>query len=311
MPSIALSYIHVIALVLALAIDLINGETRDKVCPLHPVPLAWRIGTFLLRKLRRTFSHGVLLWILTVLPLMAIYGISIELALKYFKSILVLLVLLPCYSTLLKFTFSIKLLRWYYSTILENFTKDEAKARTLLQEIVRRDVFALTREEALSALIETYVESIVDGIAAPLFYYPLLGLPGAYLQRLANTMDSLVGYPYEPYKEIGKFSAHVDTILNLLPAIVISLLIVLMGKGSIRKFVNVLKSSSNVKSINARLVFSSIASCLDIRLEKPGEYVVNSGGRSPSLEVCRKVLKICDRVLLAYLCIIVIMCLCV
>ncbi len=311
MPSLALSCIHALALALAVAIDLADGEVRDRVCPLHPVSIAWRLGSSLLQRFKKTVLHGVVLWLATVVPLVLLYGALAEIILSHTLSPFEILLVLPCYSALLKFTFSIKLLRWYYKAILENFEKCEVKARVLLQEIVRRDVFALTQEEAFSALIETFIESLVDGVASPLLYYSILGLPGAYLQRLANTMDSLVGYPYEPYREIGKFSAHVDTVLNLAPAIVISLLIVLIGRGSLRKFVRIVRDSGSVRSLNARLVFAAIASSLNIRLEKPGDYVVNPDGERPSLDICRRVLKLCDYVLAVYLCIVTLLCLCV
>ncbi len=291
---------HFLALIIALVIEAVNGEVREKVCPIHPVVITWKLGNFLLHKVRKDVPGGIALWFLTVIPVLGAYAVIPEILLRVFNNNIILtLILVVAYASLLKFSFSIKLLRWYYTNILNYLTAgNEARARVLLQEIVRRDVFSLTYDEVLSALVETYVESIVDGIAGPFFYYIFMGIVGSYLQRLANTMDSLVGYTYEPYQKVGKFSAYVDTVLNLPAALLTTFLIIILTRCNIKKFLKVLKNAKSVKSINARLVFSAIAAGYDIVLVKPGDYAVNYGGRRLSIDICRRVLRTCDYVVL-------------
>ncbi len=289
-----------IILLLTILADLVDGEVRDRVCPVHPVKVCWQVGTYLLKKLKKSITGGVMLWTLTVLPVLAIYSIPLTLCLVLTRSWVMVILCIIISSIVNKFTISLKLLDWYYRTILECFkNNDEAKARVLLQEIVRRDVFSLDRPHLYSALIETYVESLVDGFTSPLFWFSILGLPGSYLQRLSNTMDSLVGYRHEPYRDVGWFSANVDTFLNVPGSIIFAIIILLSSyrKGIFGEFINILKESRSVSSINARVVFAAISATLRVDLEKLDEYRVGNYSRLPDLDDCIKVREVMYRVL--------------
>ncbi len=292
-----IAIIFSIVLLGTVLIDLLNGEVRDKVCPIHPVKICWVLGSKILRSIRKSRLGGVALWFLTVTPLLVTYAILPTVLLYCFMNIniIYMIAFTIILASLNKFTISLKLLNWYYSTIL-NFLKtcNEAKARVLLQEIVRRDVFALDRDHVLSALVETYVESIVDGLISPLFWFSILGLVGSYLQRLANTMDSLVGYKHEPYRDVGWFSANIDTLLNIPGSVIFSviLLIVSFRRGIFKEFINILKCSKSVSSINARIIFSATSAVLRVDLEKPDEYRVGIYGIFPSIDHCRRLFRV-------------------
>ena len=44
------------------------------------------------------------------------------------------------------------------------------------------------------AAIESLAENFSDGVVAPVFWYLLLGLPGLFAYKMANTLDSMIGH---------------------------------------------------------------------------------------------------------------------
>lgn len=99
------------------------------------------------------------------------------------------------------------------------------EARASLSHLVSRERSQLNAEEAGAAAIESLAENLSDSVVAPLFFYGLLGLPGAAAYRLFNTFDSMIGY-HGHYEYLGKAAAHLDDLLNLLPARLTALLII-------------------------------------------------------------------------------------
>ncbi|WP_035058348.1 adenosylcobinamide-phosphate synthase CbiB [Desulfuromonas sp. TF] len=100
--------------------------------------------------------------------------------------------------------------------LVEEGRPDEA--RQALALIVGRDTAGLSEEAVVKACIETVAENTSDGIVAPLFYLFLGGPVLAVLYKAANTLDSMVGYRNERYRELGWASARLDDLLNLIPA---------------------------------------------------------------------------------------------
>ena len=100
------------------------------------------------------------------------------------------------------------------------------EARKNLSMIVGRDTENLDEEEILRAVIETVSENLSDGIVAPMFYLALGGVPLAMAYKAVNTLDSMVGYKNDRYRDIGCFSAKMDDIFNWIPARLTGLVIV-------------------------------------------------------------------------------------
>ncbi|MDX9715465.1 MAG: adenosylcobinamide-phosphate synthase CbiB [Dissulfurispiraceae bacterium] len=99
-------------------------------------------------------------------------------------------------------------------------------ARKKLSMIVGRDTQELSEKDILKAVIETVSENLNDGIIAPFFYLVLGGLPLAMAYKAVNTLDSMVGYKNEKYRNLGFASAKLDDLLNYIPARITGLLIV-------------------------------------------------------------------------------------
>jgi adenosylcobinamide-phosphate synthase len=95
---------------------------------------------------------------------------------------------------------------------------DLQAARSAVGEIVGRDTAELDEPEILRATFETVAENLNDGVIAPLFYLALAGPAGMALYKAANTLDSMVGYRNERYRDFGWASARIDDVLNYIPA---------------------------------------------------------------------------------------------
>ena len=104
---------------------------------------------------------------------------------------------------------------------------DLACARKELSFLVGRDTAHLDKPEILRALVETIAENISDGVIAPLFYLGLGGPPWAMTYKAINTLDSMVGYKNERYRNIGWASAKLDDAANFIPARLSGFIIVL------------------------------------------------------------------------------------
>ncbi len=101
---------------------------------------------------------------------------------------------------------------------------DLTQARQKLSLYVGRDTENLSETEILRAILETASENAVDGVMAPLFYaivgasIPASGpVPVAIAYKAASTLDSMVGYREEPYKDLGWFSAKFEDLLTWVP----------------------------------------------------------------------------------------------
>ena len=104
---------------------------------------------------------------------------------------------------------------------------DVPRAREELSFLVGRDTAHLDEPEILRALVETIAENTSDGVIAPLFYLALGGPPLALTYKAINTLDSMVGYKNECYRNLGWASAKLDDAANFIPARLSGLIIVL------------------------------------------------------------------------------------
>ena len=90
--------------------------------------------------------------------------------------------------------------------------------RKAVGRIVGRDTAQLSDQEVRKAALETLAENLSDGVIAPLFWLALLGVPGMLAYKMVNTLDSMIGYRTERYKDFGCIAAHIDDVANYLPA---------------------------------------------------------------------------------------------
>src|SRR5579872_3240820 len=93
-----------------------------------------------------------------------------------------------------------------------------AGGQAAVAHIVGRDPYVLDEPGVARAAIESLAENFSDGVVAPAFWYLLLGLPGLFAYKMANTLDSMLGHRSERYRSFGWAAARFDDLLNLAPA---------------------------------------------------------------------------------------------
>ena len=101
------------------------------------------------------------------------------------------------------------------------------EGRAQVARIVGRDTSQLSAQEVRTAALETLAENLSDGVIAPLFWLALLGVPGMLAYKMVNTLDSMIGYRTERYKDFGCWAAHIDDVANYIPARLTALLMIL------------------------------------------------------------------------------------
>ena len=101
------------------------------------------------------------------------------------------------------------------------------EGRKQVARIVGRDTSELSAQEVRTAALETLAENLSDGVIAPLFWLAILGVPGMLAYKMVNTLDSMIGYKTERYKDFGCWAAHIDDIANYIPARLTAFLMVL------------------------------------------------------------------------------------
>ncbi len=148
------------------------------------------------------------------------------------------------------------------------------RGRKRLSYIVGRDTSELSEEEILKATIETVAENTSDGVIAPLMYlaiYTPLGL----VYKFINTMDSMWGYKNEKYGDLGFFAAKIDDLVNLVPARLSALLILItniFNKNIFYACKTFFKYRYAHASPNSAFLEAPIAGLLKIRLGGPHKY---------------------------------------
>ena len=150
------------------------------------------------------------------------------------------------------------------------------EARTQVARIVGRDTQKLNEEEIVKATVETVAENTTDGVISPLFWALLGGPVLLWGFKAANTLDSMVGYMDEKYRDIGWSSARLDDVLNYIPARLTALLMVcaayltgLDGRNALRI---VRRDHANHSSPNCAWSEAAAAGALHIQLGGTHEY---------------------------------------
>jgi adenosylcobinamide-phosphate synthase len=163
-------------------------------------------------------------------------------------------------------------------------------ARYNLSMIVRRDTKNLDEQHVLSGTIECISESTVDGIVSPLFFYSFFGPAGAFIYRVINTLDSMIGYFDKYHRDIGYMSARLDTVTNYLPARLAAFMMVMsaniIGQDWKNSVQIMYRDHNKTISYNAGYPMAAMAGALRIRLEKVGHYSLGDGYEDTTIEKC-------------------------
>lgn len=158
-----------------------------------------------------------------------------------------------------------------------------AAGRERLSQLVSRDVGDLTETQVRESAIESLAENLNDSVVAPIFWFMLLGLPGAALYRFANTADAMWGYPGlhkgRNWGWAGKWAARADDVLSWIPARLTGLMLASLGGGVSWRALRA--QAGRTPSPNSGWPMAAMALALGVRLGKPGVYALNAAGRAP------------------------------
>ncbi len=156
-------------------------------------------------------------------------------------------------------------------------------ARQRLSWLVSRDTAELSASEVRESAIESLAENLNDSVVAPLFWFVVFGLPGAAVYRFANTADAMWGYRGlrhgQNWEWAGKWAARADDVLSWVPARLCALLVVALTPGV--AFHTLPMQARQTPSPNSGWPMAAMALAVNIRLGKPGVYVLNPRGHSP------------------------------
>ncbi len=143
--------------------------------------------------------------------------------------------------------------------------------RKAVSMIVGRETGKLTTNQIRKAVLETISENLSDGVIAPLFYYALGGIPAMMAYKMINTLDSMIGYKNDRYKEFGYFAAKLDDVANFIPARITALLMVAITF-SLRGLKFIFKYGNKHSSPNAGYPEAALAGIINVQFGGPNYY---------------------------------------
>ena len=260
------------ALIAGYLLDLLLGDPEWLY---HPVRLIGKLITFLEKRLRARGGNlrrsAVILTAVTVLTTMGAAALVLGLLALWGRvPLFVGMVLLDWMGI------AVTCMAKEARDVRKALEKGLPDARKQVARIVGRDTGKLNGEEIVKATVETVAENTTDGVISPLFWALLGGPVLMWGFKAANTLDSMVGYMDEKYRDIGWSSAKLDDLMNYIPARLTALLMVcaafLTGLDGRNAFRIVRRDHANHNSPNCAWSEAAAAGALHIQLGGTHEY---------------------------------------
>ena len=274
----------ILIVIFAIILDFIIGDPKNKF---HPT--SW-IGTLIAKIVPLIKNEspqieklgGIVLVILVtgiVSALLVFLNVGIQSISIEFVGIFVSIII---GTILLKTTIAIRGMEKHAMAVMESLEENDLdSARNNLSMIVKRNTKNLDKNHVLSGTLESISENTVDGVTGPLFYFAFFGIIGAFVYRIVNTIDSMIGYKTSIFRNIGWFGANCDKILNYFPARITSLLMVvgamILGNDWRKSYKIMRRDGKNTESPNAGYPMAALAGALGTQFEKINHYSVGDG----------------------------------
>jgi adenosylcobinamide-phosphate synthase len=263
----------------ALALDLAFGDPPNRW---HPVAWLGRV----IATARRRLAHGSPPWLLVVgggvtigVAIIAaasgIFVVRLASSLGVAGTVLEAMALSCCLS--------VRGLWRAAAEVATHLERDDLTgARAALSfHLVSRPTADLERGEVAAAAVESVAENLTDSVVAPALMYLLFGLPGAALYRAVNTADAMIGYREGALEHFGKLAARLDDVLNLIPARVAALALVVAAAvtraAPSRAWTIMWRDHGRTASPNAGWTMAAMAGALRVRLVKRHAYALGDG----------------------------------
>jgi adenosylcobinamide-phosphate synthase len=267
-----------VSIILALLIDRWWGEPPARI---HPV--VW-MGYYLKQAGRGLPDHGPRMalflgttyWLVGAALAAAVYGYAGAGSAKLPPWLDIGLT-----AVLLKPLFALRLLLTEVTAVESSLMHGVECGRARLAHIVSRDTANLDTGEIRESSLESLAENLSDSVIAPLFWFALFGLPGAAVYRFANTADAMWGYRGR-WEWAGKFAARADDLLNLIPARLTAIGLLLVSPNRVSLLRRLPDEAARTASPNSGWPMGALALSLNVRLRKPRVYALNADGCAPS-----------------------------
>ena len=283
----------------ALVLDFALGDPRNKF---HPT--SW-IGSLIAKLTPYTKNSSenfeklggifiVLISSIFVVSLLIFLNIGIKLITVNYLYVIISVIV---GGVLLKTTIAIKGMEKHAIAVVTALEQDNiSSARDNLSMIVKRNTKNLDKNHIFSGVLESISENTVDGIIGPLFYFAFFGLPGAFVYRVINTADSMIGYKTDIFKNVGWFGANCDKILNFIPSRLTGFTMILSAmilRNNWKKSYEIMmRDGRKTSSPNAGYPMAAIAGALEAKFEKIDHYSLGDGSISFTKEHVKSAISI-------------------
>ena len=149
--------------------------------------------------------------------------------------------------------------------------------RLAVSHVVGRDPESLDEHGVARAALESLFENFADGVVAPAFWYVVAGLPGLFVAKAVNTLDSMIGHRDERYLAFGGATAALDTAMNFVPARLAGLIIGVAAAfaptaSPVPAFRVMFHDARKHRSVNAGWPEGAAAGALNLALAGPRRY---------------------------------------
>jgi len=255
-------------LIIAFTLDFIFGDPKKLPHLIVAFGNSISFGEKRLNKGSSKFLKGTLLTLLLV----SVSFSTPYLIISYLKSYDYQFINIAFSILLLFYCLANKTLVKEGNTVFNVLKNDGLEAgRKRLSWIVGRETDKLSQQQIRVATFETMSENLSDGVIAPLFYFLILGVPGAMAYKMINTLDSMIGYKNERYMMFGKFAAKLDDVVNYIPARITSVLMLLITF-KLKGFSFVFTEGKKHSSPNAGYPEAALAYILNCQFGGPNYY---------------------------------------
>jgi adenosylcobinamide-phosphate synthase len=268
----------------AILIDLIFGDPKNRYHPTAWIGMLIAKFTPIAKNQNPIYEKiGGVLIILIISSIVALLLLSLDVVISLISTDYVSMITSVIIGALLlKTTIAIRGMEKHAISVLESLENNDLDmARNYLSMIVKRNTTNLDKNHVVSGVLESISENTVDGITSPMFYYAFFGLPGAFIYRIINTADSMIGYKNDIFKNIGWFTATCDTILNYIPSRLTGLLMIfsaaILQNNWRHSYKVMIRDGKKTESPNAGYPMAALAGALETKFEKINHYNLGDG----------------------------------